>query len=125
MTRLAVVPVADLLAWARQVDDEIGLDAVAEGLRTAANDPDANIIDALRRVRSMGLSDVCSSCRPPRHLCPYHEGWADAVDALEEELRGDAEQEEDVECLGPEGTCVTDHVAPCPLAGPAPEKGVS
>jgi hypothetical protein len=83
VSHLATVPVADLLRWAAQIDDEIGLDDVAGSLRAAANDPDADLLEALRHVR--GAGEGCTHCHN-RHKCTYHEGWHDALDLLEDEL---------------------------------------
>ena len=83
-THAAIVPVADLLAWARQVDDEIDLDGVSAALRALANDPDADLVAAMQRARAAGATGEpgCS----PRHRCSYHEGWDDALDCVEDEI---------------------------------------
>jgi hypothetical protein len=81
VTHLAAVPVPDLLRWASQVHDEVGLDDVADGLRAAAEDPDLDVFETLHRVRAAG-SAHCG----PRNRCSYHEGWHDALDLLEDEL---------------------------------------
>jgi hypothetical protein len=47
VSHLATVPVADLLRWASQVHDEVGLDDVADGLRAAAEDPDLDVFETL------------------------------------------------------------------------------
>lgn len=47
------------------------------------HDPDGDLTDAVRRVRLQ--SQGCPHCTG-RHRCPYHEGWDDALDALEDAL---------------------------------------
>ena len=78
-----LVDAAELLRVAGCVDDKIDLDGVAAALRAMASDPDADIAEAVRRVRLQPQG--CPHCSG-RHRCPYHEGWDDALDAFEGEL---------------------------------------
>jgi hypothetical protein len=78
------VPVEDLLRWADDIDDEIGLDQVAAELRIHASCPTGDLDDIVRRVRAAGVASGCG-CQG-RFRCSYHEGWQDALDALEDEL---------------------------------------
>ncbi len=43
------------------------------------------IFDVIERVRR--YSDRCPHCQGRFH-CPYHEGWHDAFDILEDEIDG-------------------------------------
>ena len=84
VSHVVPVPVADLLRWANEIDGESGLsDVVATALRAHASCPTGDLTDAVERVRAMGSG---AGCCTSRHRCPYHEGWSDAVDALEDEL---------------------------------------
>ncbi|MGC8489833.1 MAG: hypothetical protein ACP5QO_16650 [Clostridia bacterium] len=85
MTHLAAVPVADLLQWATDIEDEVGLDDIVVGLRAVAQCPDADIIEAIKRVRDTVLA--CSYCHGAS-LCSYHEGWVDGLDLLADQLEG-------------------------------------
>jgi hypothetical protein len=78
-----VVDAAELLVLAQRIDDELDLDGTSAALRAMARDPDGDLTDALRRVRSQ--SQGCPHCSG-RYRCPYHEGWDDALDALEDAL---------------------------------------
>ena len=102
----AAVPVAALLAWARQVDDETDLDGVAAGLRGWAADPDADV----HCLRYEALSDragpvECPGCqgsgddRRQGRTCSLCAGTgelddaallalADELDALRADARG-------------------------------------
>lgn len=79
-----LVSATDLLAWARQVKDETGLDDVEDELRDAAADPDADIIAAIKWVHAKGTGDCCTAQR--YYVCPYHGGWQDALDELMDRL---------------------------------------
>ena len=81
MRHLAAVAVPDLIRWAAQIDDEIGLDDVAATLRAAAGDPAADVVAIVHRVR--GGAAACDGC-VGRRRCSYHEGWNDVLDLLEE-----------------------------------------
>ena len=83
LTDRVAVDAAELLRLAQCVDDEIDLDGVSAALRGMARDPDADIAEAVRRARSH--SQGCPHCSG-RHHCMYHEGWHDALDAVEGEL---------------------------------------
>jgi hypothetical protein len=83
------VDAGELLRLAQCVDDEIDLDGVAAALRGIAQDPDADITEALERTRRAGQGEVTGggeNCCSGRYLCAYHEGWSDALDLLEDEL---------------------------------------
>lgn len=83
LTDRVAVDAAELLRLAQCVDDELDLDGVSAALRGIARDPDADIAEAVRRVRLQ--SQGCPHCTG-RHRCPYHEGWSDALDLLEGDL---------------------------------------
>jgi hypothetical protein len=78
------VPVVTLLKWARAIEDEVGLDGVVDAIRASAKAPDGDLSLIVDRVRRRMYDPTCS-CRLG-HLCPHHEGWSDALDALEDEL---------------------------------------
>lgn len=54
MTYTTVVPVPDLLRWARLIDDEEGLDEASAELRALAACPTGDIADIVARVRAEG-----------------------------------------------------------------------
>jgi hypothetical protein len=81
MRHLAAVAVPDLIRWAAQIDDEIGLDEVAAMLRAAGSDPGADVVAIIHRVRDSAAT--CDGCAG-RRRCSYHEGWNDVLDLLEE-----------------------------------------
>ena len=78
------VPVAQLLAWASCVRDEVGLDRIEEQMRAIAGCPTGDLTDIVERVRAEGVGKVCG-CKGRFH-CSYHEGWSDALDRLKDEL---------------------------------------
>ncbi len=89
LTNRVLVDAAELLRLAKCAEDEIYLDGVAADLRDMATNADADIDEALERTRQVGLGHVIGgggNCCQGRHLCAYHEGWSDALDALEDEL---------------------------------------
>lgn len=81
MRHLAAVAVPDLIRWAAQIDDEIGLDEVAAMLRAVGSDPDSDVAEITHRVRDSAVA--CDGC-VGRRRCSYHEGWNDALDLIEE-----------------------------------------
>ena len=84
MRYAVAVPVAQLLAWASCVRDEVGLDRIEEQMRALAACPTGDLTVTVDRVRSVGVGIGCGCVG--RHLCPYHAGWTDALDQLEDEL---------------------------------------
>ena len=84
MRYAVAVPVAQLLAWASCVRDEVGLDRIEEQMRALAACPTGDLTVTVDRVRSVGVGIGCGCAG--RFRCSYHEGWTDALDQLEDEL---------------------------------------
>ena len=85
MRYAVAVPVEQLLAWASCIRDEVGLDRIEEQMRALAACPTGDLDDIVHRVRAAGVASGCG-CQGRFH-CSYHEGWQDALDQLEDELR--------------------------------------
>ena len=80
---VVAVPVALLCSWAFCVHENIGLDDVEEQMRALAACPTGDLADIVARIRNAGVG---AGCCEGRHLCSYHEGWHDALNALADEL---------------------------------------
>ena len=136
----AAVPVANLFAWARCVDDEIDLDATAAAIRGWAGDPDADVESIRYEALTDGAGPIeCPECAGSgddvRHegtctLCagagevdgPALLGLAGRLDELHTAL-GDTLREW-LECADPEARrrqlrAVLLECSPYPLVDPA------